>query len=77
MRIVAGGAGQPVAAGAPAGALQQRFVLRAGAPVGADLSLVNEVADAIEKVLPGSEGGQRATGAVDRSLAFEMTLQTH
>jgi hypothetical protein len=77
VRIVAGGTGETVSALSLALALQQRFPLAGRSSIGAQFSGVDEVSYIIGKILARDESSQGASRGIDRSLAFQVTLQAY
>ena len=77
VRIVTGGTGKTVAALSLALALQECFPLAGRPSLRTQFSRVDKVSYEIGKILAGHECSERAAGGVDRSLAFQVTLQTN
>ena len=75
VRIVAGGAGELVARGAFAGAVQESFVLADGAVAAGVLAGFDEVDGDVGEVVAGNELRERAPGTIDDGFAFEVALE--
>ena len=77
VRIVAGGAGEPVAALLFALALQESFPLAGSASGSSVLALVNKICDVIEEIVANPVRSECVAATRDSDFTFKMALQAN